>query len=169
MIKNQPYSLSFHRFSFSILENVFDIAIRISTGNNEITRAVEMLVFHSSIISHFHRPSVFSINGYVANIFRFGKSVTQKNILFIGRLIWVLFIEGLKYLRWITVGVRGDSMQLNLSSDSDFLHFSPQNCWSQSFSSSCQSIWIVPFLWFSTFSERSETKPAYVQSDYLLY
>ena len=95
MIKNQPYSLSFHRFSFSILKNVFDIAIRISTGNNEITRAVEMLVFQGSIVSHFHRLSVFSVNGYVANIFRFGKSVTQKNILFIGRLIWVLFIEGL--------------------------------------------------------------------------
>merc|ERR1711955_108726 len=54
-------SLSFHRISFSILENVPNVAFGVSSRNNEITCTIEVLVFHGSVVSHFHCPGVFSI------------------------------------------------------------------------------------------------------------
>ena len=75
--------MSFHGISFSILEDMLDVTFGISTGNDEITCTIEVLVFHGSVVSHFHCPSVFSINGYVADIFGFRKGISKKYVLFI--------------------------------------------------------------------------------------
>ena len=57
-----------------------------------------MLVFHCTIVTHFHFPGVFSINCNITNIFIFRERISKENIFFVCRLIWVLFIERLKNL-----------------------------------------------------------------------
>ena len=57
-----------------------------------------MLVFHCTIVTHFHFPGVFSVNCNITNIFIFRERISKENIFFVCRLIWVLFIERLKNL-----------------------------------------------------------------------
>ena len=97
-LKNVPYSLRFHRVTFSVLENMFDVTIGISTRNNKIACTVEMFIFHGSIVSHFDFPGVFSINCNIADIFIVGERICKEDVFFVCRLVWILFIEGLKQL-----------------------------------------------------------------------
>ena len=92
-----PYSLRFHRVTFSVLEDMLNVAIGISTRNNKVASTVEMLVFRGSIVSHFHFPGVLSVNGNIARIFIFRERISKEDVFFVCRLIWVLFIEGLKH------------------------------------------------------------------------
>ena len=92
-----PYSLRFHRVTFSVLEDMLDVAIGISTRNNKVASTVEMLVFRGSIVSHFHFPGVLSVNGNIARIFIFRERISKEDVFFVCRFIWVLFIEGLKH------------------------------------------------------------------------
>lgn len=74
-----------------------------------------MFVFRGSIVSHFHFPGVLSVNGNITSIFIFRERISKKDVFFVCRLIWVLFIEGLKHSNnkydtgQITVVLDGDA------------------------------------------------------------
>merc|ERR1719476_733866 len=100
---------------FSVLKNMLNVAIGISPRTYKITCSVEMLVFHVSIVSHFHLPCVFSINGYIASIIIFRERISEENIIFVGGLVRILFIESLEIV--------GTSLFPVLVKAFEFIHF----------------------------------------------